>query len=101
METEPDNSPPSKASLLGLDGLNFQLLDGVAAGIFGVISVVIAADLMRETSRFNLAQGFGFLTLGAIALAALVFFALLMPETRPDSALDGHIAASSPAQAAS
>jgi len=27
METEPDNSPPSKASLLGLDGLNFLMAD--------------------------------------------------------------------------
>jgi len=86
-----------------------QLLDGVAAGIFGVISVLIASDLMRGTGRFNLAQGLtalavgigaalsnvtagyvvqwfgypvGFLYLAAIAGAALVFFALLMPETR-------------------
>ncbi len=86
-----------------------QLLDGVAAGIFGVISVVIAADLMRGTGRFNLAQGlvalatgagaggsnlvggfviagFGyrasFLTLAIIACAAFTFFALFMPETR-------------------
>ena len=83
--------------------------DGVAAGIFGVISVLIAADLMRGTGRFNLAQGLtalatgigaalsnatsgfvvqwfgypaGFLYLAAIAACALVFFALLMPETR-------------------
>ena len=86
-----------------------QLLDGVAAGIFGVISVLVAADLMRGTGRFNLAQGLtalavglgatlsnaisgyvvqwfgyatGFLTLAGIALCALVFFALFMPETR-------------------
>ncbi len=86
-----------------------QLLDGVAAGIFGVISVLIASDLMRGTGRFNLAQGLtalavgvgaglsnatsgyvvqwfgypaGFLYLAGIAVAALVFFALLMPETR-------------------
>ena len=86
-----------------------QLLDGVAAGIFGVIAVVIAADVMKDTGRFNLAQGLvalavgvgaalsnlvsgfvvqgfgypiGFLFLAAVALAALVFFALLMPETR-------------------
>jgi MFS family permease len=86
-----------------------QLLDGVAAGIFGVISVLIASDLMRGTGRFNLAQGLvalsvgvgaglsntvagyvvqwfgypvGFLTLAAIAACALAFFALLMPETR-------------------
>jgi predicted MFS family arabinose efflux permease len=85
-----------------------QLLDGVAAGIFGVISVLIASDLMRGTGRFNLAQGLtalavgvgaglsnatsgfvvqwfgypaGFLYLAAIAGGALLFFAVLMPET--------------------
>jgi len=86
-----------------------QLLDGVAAGIFGVISVLIASDLMRGTGRFNLAQGLvalcvgvgaglsnftsgyiiqwygypiGFLYLAAIAFVALAFFILFMPETR-------------------
>ena len=86
-----------------------QLLDGVAAGIFGVVSVIIAADVMKGTGRFNLARGWwrwpsgsgpasatcsggfvvgfagypvGFLVLAAVALAALVFFALFMPETR-------------------
>lgn len=86
-----------------------QLLDGVAAGIFGVISVLIASDLMRGTGRFNLAQGLtalavgigaslsnatagyvvqwfgyptGFLYLAGIAVCALAFFAVLMPETR-------------------
>jgi MFS family permease len=85
-----------------------QLLDGVAAGIFGVVSVLIAADLMRGTGRFNLAQGLaalavglgaslsnatsgyvvqsfgypaGFLFLAVIALCALGFFARFMPET--------------------
>jgi len=86
-----------------------QLLDGVAAGIFGVISVLIASDLMRGTGRFNLAQGLtalavgigaalsnatsgyivqwfgypaGFLYLACIALCALAFFAIFMPETK-------------------
>lgn len=86
-----------------------QLLDGVAAGIFGVVSVLIASDLMRGTGRFNLAQGLaalsvgigaalsnvtagfvvqgfgypaGFLYLAGIAGVACVFFAVLMPETR-------------------
>jgi MFS family permease len=89
-----------------------QLLDGVAAGIFGVIAVVIASDLMRGTGRFNFAQAlmalavgigaassnvtggyvvekFGFtaafLTLTAISVLALLFFAVFMPETRPAS----------------
>ncbi len=88
-----------------------QLLDGVAAGIFGVIAVVIASDLMRGTGRFNLAQGLmalavgigaalsnvtgglvvekfgfttGFLTLAAISTLGLIFFAVCMPETRPE-----------------
>jgi MFS family permease len=88
-----------------------QLLDGIAAGIFGVIGVVIASDVMRGTGRFNLAQGLvalavgigaalsnvtggyvvekfgfasGFLTLAAISVFALVFFAVFMPETRRD-----------------
>ena len=88
-----------------------QLLDGVAAGIFGVISIIIAADLMRGTGRFNFAQGLvalstglgagasnllsgfvvqisgyntGFITLAAIALGGLIFFALMMPETKQE-----------------
>ena len=39
-----------------------QVLDGIAAGIFGVVSVLVIADLTRGTGRFNL-------TLGAIATA--------------------------------
>jgi len=93
----------SPAGIVGI-----QLLDGVAAGIFGVISVIIASDLMRGTGRFNLAQGLtalsvgigaglsnlvagyivqafgypaGFLSLAAIAVCALAFFAIFMPET--------------------
>ena len=89
--------------------VGIQVLDGVAAGIFGVAAVLIAADLMRGTGRFNLAQGLvalcvgigaglsnvvgeyavqwfgysaGFLTLAGIALCALLFFAILMPETK-------------------
>jgi MFS family permease len=90
-----------------------QLLDGVAAGIFGVVSVLIASDLMRGTGRFNLAQGLtalavgigaslsnatagfivqgfgypiGFLYLATIAGCALVFFARFMPETKDPTA---------------
>jgi MFS family permease len=91
-----------------------QLLDGVAAGIFGVISIIIAADLMRGTGRFNFAQGLvalstglgaassnlcsgfvvqsfgytvGFITLAWIAVGGLIFFALLMPETKPEEGI--------------
>ena len=100
-------------SPLGVVGI--QLLDGVAAGIFGVISIIIAADLMRGTGRFNLAQGLvalstglgagasnvlagfvvqvfgyttGFLALAAIAAGGLFFFASFMPETKPDDSSD-------------
>lgn len=85
-----------------------QLLDGISAGIFGVIATVIASDLMRGTGRFSLAQGAmslavgtgaglsnltsgfivdrfgfaaGFLALAAVAAVAFVGFALFMPET--------------------
>ncbi len=97
-----------------------QVLDGVAAGIFGVVSVLIAADLMRGTGRFNLAQGLtalavgvgaslsnlisgfivqvfgyqaGFLALAGAALCALGWFAALMPETRDRAAQPDHTAA--------
>jgi len=103
---------PSTHSLRGLDGIDLLMADvrdGVAAGIFGVISVLIASDLMRGTGRFNLAQGLtalsvgigaaltnatagyvvqgfgypaGFLYLAGTASVALVFFAVLMPETK-------------------
>ncbi len=93
--------------------VGIQLLDGVAAGIFGVVSVLIASDLMRGTGRFNFAQGLmalsvgigatlsnatagyvvqwfgfttGFLYLAVIAGCGLAFFALLMPETKEASA---------------
>ena len=86
-----------------------QLLDGIGAGIFGVISVLVVADLTKGTGRFNLAQGViatatalgaamsnvasgyivkaagfdaGFLALAAIAVAGLVLFAMASPETR-------------------
>ena len=89
--------------------VGIQLLDGVAAGIFGVVSVLIASDLMRGTGRFNFAQGLmalsvgtgatlsnatagyvvqwfgftaGFLYLAAIAGCGLAFFVAFMPETR-------------------
>jgi MFS family permease len=85
-----------------------QILDGVGAGIFGVVSVLVIADLTRGTGRFNLtlgaittAVGIGaslsqiiagslfhrvgphaaFLFLAAVAAAALVILALFMPET--------------------
>ncbi|MGH7988215.1 MAG: MFS transporter [Candidatus Binataceae bacterium] len=88
--------------------ISIQALDGVGAGIFGVIWVIIVADLAQGTGRFNLIQGAistgvaigaslsnvmtgfvvehagynaGFLILAAIALAALAVLGLAMPET--------------------
>jgi hypothetical protein len=86
-----------------------QLLDGIGAGIFGVISVLVIADLTKGTGRFNLTQGLlatatglgaassnvlsgyvvkaagfdaGFLSLSALAAFGAVFFWRMMPETR-------------------
>ncbi len=89
-----------------------QLLDGIGAGIFGVVSVLVVADLTKGTGRFNLTQGAlatatgigaglsnllagfvvkaagfdaGFIMLAAIAAFAAIFYALAMPETmQPD-----------------
>ena len=93
-----------------------QVLDGVGAGIFGVVSVLVIADLTRGTGRFNftlgaistavgigaaLSQGIagsivhhlgsraGFLFLAAVAAAALAILALFMPETALAHASDG------------
>jgi MFS family permease len=37
--------------------IGVQLLDGVGAGIFGAITPLLLADLMRGTGRYNVAQG--------------------------------------------
>jgi MFS family permease len=85
-----------------------QILDGVGAGIFGVVSILVIADLTRGSGRFNLALGAittavgigaslsqaiagglvhhfgyrsGFLFLSAVASAALVVLYFFMPET--------------------
>jgi MFS family permease len=89
--------------------IGVQLLDGVGAGIFGVITPLVLADLMRGTGRYNLAQGAvataqgigasssglaaglivdhlgysaAFLAASAVAATALLVLAGLMPETR-------------------
>jgi predicted MFS family arabinose efflux permease len=86
-----------------------QVLDGVGAGIFGVVSVLVIADLTRGTGRFNLTLGAittavgigaalsqviagsivhhigfraGFLFLAGMALAAFAILHFFMPETR-------------------
>jgi MFS family permease len=104
---------PIRAVLYTLSDNSFwligvQLLDGVGAGIFGALSPLVIADIMRGTGRYNLAlgaiataQGIGaslsglaageivdhfgysaaFLALGTAAGVALIVFALRMPET--------------------
>jgi MFS family permease len=92
--------------------IGVQLLDGVGAGIFGAITPLVIADLMRGTGRYNLAQGavatlqgvgaslsglaagvlvdhlgycVAFLSFGGAACVALVVLFLAMPETSKDS----------------
>jgi predicted MFS family arabinose efflux permease len=86
-----------------------QILDGIAAAIFGVVSVLVIADLTKGTGRFNLTLGAvttavaigaalsqsiaggivhrfgyhaGFLFLAAVAAAAFILLWMAMPETR-------------------
>ena len=100
--------------------IGVQLLDGVGAGIYGALTPLLIADIMRGSGRFNLAQGavattmgigaslsalfvgemvdhFGysasFLALGAAAAAAFLVFLAFMPETRDEHAPQGGAAA--------
>jgi len=93
-----------------------QILDGVGAGIFGVVSVLVIADLTRGTGRFNLTLGAittavgigaalsqviagsivhhmgshaGFLFLAAVAAAAFAILYVFMPETRNARFVEG------------
>jgi predicted MFS family arabinose efflux permease len=86
-----------------------QVMDGIGVGIFGVVSVLVIADLTRGTGRFNLTLGAittavgigaalsqiiagsivhrmsfraGFLFLAGVALAAFAILFFFMPETR-------------------
>ena len=95
----------SKTALL----VAIQVMDGVGAGIFGVVSVLVIADLTRGTGRFNLTLGAittavgigaalsqviagsivhhtgfraGFLFLAGVAAAAFAILYFFMPETR-------------------
>jgi MFS family permease len=88
--------------------VSVQVLDGVSAGIFGVINILIIADLTRGTGRYNVTQGViataisagaalsngiaglvvsgigyagGFIFLAAVAFAALGLFYFGVPET--------------------
>ena len=86
-----------------------QVLDGIGAGIFGVVSVLVIADLTKGTGRFNLTLGAistavgigaslsqviagsivkhfgyntGFIFLAIVALTAFTILYFFMPETR-------------------
>lgn len=88
--------------------ISIQVLDGVAAGIFGVVSILVVNDLMGDSGHASLAQavlatavglgasfsnlvagyivqaaGFtsGFLSLSGLALAAMALLWIGMPET--------------------
>jgi predicted MFS family arabinose efflux permease len=88
--------------------ISIQILDGIGAVVFGVVSVLVIADLTRGTGRFNLAQGViataigigaslsqvsagtiahhygfnaAFLFLATIATGGLILFMVFMPET--------------------
>ncbi|MGA2133985.1 MAG: MFS transporter [Bryobacteraceae bacterium] len=56
-----------------------QILDGVAAAIFGVVSVLVIADLTQGSGRFNL-------TLGAISMAVGIGASLTPGHRRFDCA---------------
>jgi MFS family permease len=89
--------------------ISVQILDGVGAGVFGVLSVLVVADLTKGTGRFNITQGAiatatgvgaalsmllagliveyagyqaAFLSLAAVATVAILIFWTLMPETK-------------------
>jgi MFS family permease len=86
-----------------------QLLDGIGAGLFGVVSILMMADLSQGTGRFNLLQGavysaiglaaalssiasgyvvehfgyaVGFCGLAGVGVLATIFYWLLVPETK-------------------
>jgi MFS family permease len=95
-----------------------QILDGIGAGIFGVVSVLVIADLTQGSGRFNVTLGAiatavgigaslsqtiagaivhhfsfnaGFLFLAAIAAAAFATLYFFMPETREKIFLKGSL----------
>ncbi|QNN44005.1 MFS transporter [Pedobacter roseus] len=88
--------------------VSIQVLDGIAGGIFSVVSILMVADLFRGSGKDNFAQGilatsvgigaslsnvvsgyivshagfnYGMFILSAIAFAAFIIFYFMMPET--------------------
>jgi len=95
--------------------VGIQVLDGVGAGIFGVVSVLVIADLTQGSGRLNLTLGAistavgigaslsqviagamvhhfgynaGFLFLASVAAVALAILYFFMPETRDQEFLN-------------
>jgi predicted MFS family arabinose efflux permease len=96
-----------------------QILDGIAAAIFGVVSVLVIADLTKGSGRFNLTLGAvttavgigaalsqsiaggivhrfgydaGFLFLAGVSALAFILLWLCMPETRPPRVISARTA---------
>lgn len=91
--------------------LAVQSLDGIGAAIFGVLWIIVVADLAQGSGHFNVLQGTiqtclgvgaflsnfvagqvvkhygfnsGFLMLAAVAGVGLAVYWFFMPETKPD-----------------
>jgi len=89
--------------------ISIQILDGLAGGIFSVVSILIVSDIFCGSGKDNFAQGilaaaiglgaalsnvmsgyivkasgfnFGFYVLSGLALLALIIFWIMMPETK-------------------
>ncbi|HEY0138561.1 MAG TPA: MFS transporter [Nannocystis sp.] len=53
--------------------VTFQLIDGLGAGIYGVLLIVMMADLGKGTGRFNLLQGTTYAAVGlGVALSSIL-----------------------------
>jgi MFS family permease len=104
-------------NISGPSPVAIQILDGVGAGIFGVVSVLVIADLTQGSGRFNITLGAistavgigaalsqtiagaivhhfsfdaGFLFLAATAATAFRILYIFMPETRERDFLNEH-----------
>ena len=112
--------PPIRAALLAFSNaypflVVAQVLDGVTGAIIGVLTIIVIADLTKDTGRFNLAQGAvgaaigiaaslstlatgylfqaigpagGFLTIAIIAGAATALIWMFVSETKPSDEFD-------------
>jgi MFS family permease len=51
----------------------FQILDGIGAGIFGVVSILMMADLSKGTGHFNLLQGIVYSSMGLGGALSIIY----------------------------